>query len=108
MPKGVHGGMTPRDRSVAAPAGDATHPGYNQARTPSRIRTLRDVRLEKNVTIRQLERLSGVSRATISQIERGRMIASRTEAARIAEALGLEPGSLRTRTTLVLEEATSA
>jgi transcriptional regulator with XRE-family HTH domain len=71
--------------------------------SPVVARTLREIRLERDLSLRELAGLSGVSYAVISQIERGRMAATSEEAEAIADALGV--GALVTRTMLVHEES---
>lgn len=84
--------------------------GYNHAKAASRgrpiPRTLRDLRVARGLSIRALEDASGVNRAIISQIERGRLVATPEEARKLGDALSL-PGPLVTRTMLVHEEASA-
>jgi transcriptional regulator with XRE-family HTH domain len=67
----------------------------------TRPTTLYTLRQEAGLSIRALAALSGVDKAIISQVERGRLIALPAEADRIAAALGLPAGTLHTRMTLV-------
>ena len=64
------------------------------------LRTLRELRLELGLTLKQVQERTGLHKATLSQIERGRLVASPAEAQRIGDALGLQ---LETRTVLVYE-----
>lgn len=83
--------------------------GYNaprrRSRGPAAPRTLRDLRLAAGLSLRELEVRCRISRATISQIERGRLVATRAEADALAWALGLE-GEFVTRPLLVYEHVT--
>lgn len=80
--------------------------GYNHRRTRSRgpaaPQTLRDLRLAAGLSLRELEARCRISRATLSQIERGRLVATRAEADALAWALGLN-GEFVTRPLLVHE-----
>lgn len=85
--------------------------GYNNAQGHSRgrrvrfvPRTLRELRMARGITLRELAERSGVAAAIVSQVERGRLVATPGEAAALAVALGLEADGLVTRTMLVHEE----
>lgn len=64
------------------------------------LRTLRELRLELGLTLRQVQERTGLNKGTLSQIERGRLVASPNEALLISLALGFQ---LETRTLLVYE-----
>jgi transcriptional regulator with XRE-family HTH domain len=64
------------------------------------LRTLRELRLELGLTLKQVQERTGLHKATLSQIERGRLVASPHEATLISRALGFK---LETRTVLVFE-----
>lgn len=55
---------------------------------------LRRIRQEKELSIRQLEKISGVSRSEISAIENGRYLPNLEILNRLANALELEPKDL--------------
>jgi transcriptional regulator with XRE-family HTH domain len=78
------------------------------AATPNHRRpvphTLRELRTNRGWTLRELADRSGVLFSVISQIERGRIVATGEEAARLAAALELPAGALRLSATLVYEE----
>ncbi|RDI73284.1 helix-turn-helix domain-containing protein [Gaiella occulta] len=57
---------------------------------PPLLRTLREIRMGSRTTLRQLQDRTGINKGTLSQIERGRMVASPAELAAIADALGLD------------------
>lgn len=93
-------------------ASDQPQPVYknSQRQNPGRPgkpapRTLRELRTAAGITLAVLGELSGVHIATLSQIERGRVIARPEEAERIARALSLPPNALVTRSFLVQEAA---
>lgn len=67
---------------------------------PAVIFTLRQLR-EPKMTLRRLEAVTGIHRGTLSQIERGRVVASSEELGAIAEALALD--RLENRTVPVWE-----
>ena len=67
---------------------------------PAAIFTLRQLRQPK-MTLRQLEQATGIHRGTLSQIERGRIVASTSELQAIAQALALD--GLENRTVPILE-----
>jgi transcriptional regulator with XRE-family HTH domain len=85
---------------------DGKQDGYNRSRGRSPLRTLRELRLDRGLRLADLEAASEVHRALISQIERGRIVATAKEADQLGRALGLSPGSLRTYTVLATEETT--
>jgi transcriptional regulator with XRE-family HTH domain len=91
--------------SVGATTTGAGERGYNPPKRGSRVRSLRELRFEAGLSLRALAEASNVHRAILSQVERGRMVATTAEADRVADALGLPRGSLHTRTVLVHEEA---
>lgn len=55
---------------------------------------LRDVRVSKHISIRQLSRLSGVSCGHISEIETGKKMPTLDGVVRLALALGVRPAEL--------------
>jgi len=61
---------------------------HSRTHAPEALPTLRHVRLAASMTLKELARLSGIHKAIISQIERGRMNATRTEIEAFDEALG--------------------
>lgn len=64
------------------------------------LRTLRELRLELGLTLKQVQERTGLHKGTLSQIERGRIVASPDEARAISVALGFP---METRTVLVFE-----
>jgi transcriptional regulator with XRE-family HTH domain len=72
---------------------------------PLVARNLRELRLERGMSIRELAETSNVPKGLLSLIERGMLVADRRYADALAAALELEPGSLVTRTMLVHEES---
>ena len=74
-------------------------------RVPGPPHTLRELRLNAEMTLRDLAAASGLHKATISQIERGRLVATEQEADALAAALGHPAGALQTRPMLFLIEA---
>lgn len=56
---------------------------------PAALFTLRQLRQPK-MTLRQLQAATGINRGTLSQIERGRLVASTDELQAIAQALALD------------------
>lgn len=57
---------------------------------------LRDTRLDKRLTLHELEKLSGVNVRTISELELGQIKSpSYDSVMKLAQALGLEPSALR-------------
>lgn len=88
--------------TVARPA----NVGYNHRQgrpLKPRLRTMRDLRVAQNIDLRGLEERTGINRATLSQIERGRLSPTARETQLISEALGVE---LVLRLQLVHEETT--
>lgn len=67
-------------------------------------RSLRQLRLERGMSLRDLAEACGISRGMLSLVERGLLLTTRQEADAIAAVLELPDGSLVTRTLLVLEE----
>jgi transcriptional regulator with XRE-family HTH domain len=61
--------------------------GYNRARGPAALRTLRELRLERGLSLRALEELTGVNRGILSQLERGRLIPAGDVLERLADVL---------------------
>lgn len=55
--------------------------------TKPAIRTLRRLRIDAGYTLPQLADLAGIDRGTLSQLERGRMIANQRELDALGEAL---------------------
>ncbi len=85
-------------QSVTTPAGRAQRgAGYV-------LRSLRDLRHDANLGLRELARASGVSQADLSKIERGKQLATAGEIAALSSALGLASGRLEVRTILAIEE----
>lgn len=78
--------------------------GEAYARTRPTPRTLREIRKRAGLSLTALGEASGVSPAVLSQIERGRLVATTEEADRIALALKLPAGALVLRTTLIYDE----
>lgn len=68
------------------------------------LRTLRQLRLERGHSLRALAELSGVDKPTLSQIERGRLVANPQELAAIGKAIGAE--GLENRVVPCIEETT--
>lgn len=68
--------------------------------TPGRAvpRTLRELRIERGLSLRETAALTGLHRGVISQIERGRLVARADEMRALQEAIGLP---LETRVMLV-------
>ena len=56
--------------------------------------SLREARLARFLSIRDLARLAGVSPRTIVEAEAGRRVPYFVTARKIAEALGVEPGAI--------------
>ena len=63
----------------------------NRATLGRRIRT---IRIEKELTLKQIEAMVGISATHVSEIERGRTSPTVGALARIAEALGVRPSHL--------------
>ncbi|MDY4080140.1 MAG: helix-turn-helix transcriptional regulator [Candidatus Metalachnospira sp.] len=55
---------------------------------------LKEIRTKKNMTLIELEKLSGISRSTISRIERGKVSPTIYELECIAKALEINPYDL--------------
>jgi transcriptional regulator with XRE-family HTH domain len=72
---------------------------------PVVARTLRELRIERGMSLRQLGDRSGLNKGTISQIERGRLVATPREVIALEVGLGLPIASLTVKTMVVLEEA---
>lgn len=89
--------------SVGAGARAGGKRGYNAGRRPSSLRPLRELRIDHGLSLRALAAAAGIDRAIISQIERGRMVATIEEAAKLSTALGLEANQLRPVTLLATE-----
>lgn len=53
------------------------------------IRTLREIRRSAGLTLPTLAAETGISRGTLSHLERGRMIANQRELDRLSAALGI-------------------
>ena len=90
---------------AASPAVSPAPGGYNPSVGVSTLRPLRELRHDRGLSIRGLETAAGVNRAVISQIERGRLVATAEEADRLDAALDLPAGALRTYTVLATEQA---
>jgi len=73
-------------------------------RVPAPPRTLRELRLAAGHSLNSFALIAGVPKAVISQIERGRIVATTAEADALAAALGLDPGSLETKPFLVHQD----
>ncbi len=73
-------------------------------RVPPPPHMLRELRLIKGWSLNDLAARSGLHKAVISQIERGRMVATQAEADRRAQALGYPAGALQTKPMLFLVE----
>lgn len=56
---------------------------------PPVLFTMRQLRAQR-MTLRQLQAVTGINRGTLSQIERGRLVASSAELDAIADALALD------------------
>jgi len=83
---------------------EPTRPVRTTPAKPISLRTLREVREEAGVSIRDLEARSGVSRFILSNIERGRMAGTREELDAIAAALGMAAGAIEMRLLAVVPE----
>lgn len=77
---------------------------YNTRQRQAVLHTLRERRLEQRLSLKGLSERSGIARPIISQIERGRLVATDLEAHLLGDALGLPAGALRIRTVLAYEE----
>jgi transcriptional regulator with XRE-family HTH domain len=58
------------------------------------LRSLKRIREERGMTVRQLSAASGVSTDSLSDFEELRRMASRRTARKLAEALGVKPDDL--------------
>jgi predicted transcriptional regulator len=67
--------------------------------------TLRELRLRAGLSVRDLGELAGLHKGIVSQIERGRLVATQQEADKLALALGHPAGALQTKPMLFLVEA---
>lgn len=74
-------------------------------RVPGPPHTLRELRLQRGWSLNDLAQLCEIPKAIISQIERGRMVATAQEADRLAAVFGYPPGALQTKPMLFLIEA---
>jgi DNA-binding XRE family transcriptional regulator len=72
--------------------------------SPLVARTLRELRLDRGLSLRDLSELAGLNRATVSQIERGRLVATPAELSRLEAALDLPLATLNTKPMAVYEE----
>ena len=68
--------------------------GGNASGSPQAARTLRELRAERLLTIRDLARLAGVAPATLQDIEAGTLTPGPRVIRRVAAALDLEPGEI--------------
>jgi DNA-binding XRE family transcriptional regulator len=96
--------MTDESFQTAADTVLATHQAVTTrhgGRVPAPPRTLRELRLAAGISLRELAETSGLQKGTLSQIERGRIVATKTEADQLATALGLDPGALENATLLI-------
>lgn len=66
--------------------------------------TLRDLREGLGLSLRELERRSGINRALLSRFERGLASPRRHELLLLESGLGLRPGSLMPRVLVLLDE----
>jgi transcriptional regulator with XRE-family HTH domain len=62
---------------------------------------MRDLRVDQALDLRHLQQATGINRATLSQIERGRLSPTAHEITQISRALGVD---LHVRMQLVYEE----
>lgn len=81
---------------------DATNHSVTTRRGGAMLRTLRELRVEAGLSLQDLADASGVNKGTISQIERGRIVASPRELAAISSVLDRD---LEVRTLAIYEEA---
>lgn len=79
---------------TAATATVTTRPG-------AMLRTLRELRVEHSLSLSELAAATGINKGTLSQIERGRIVATPAELAAIGAVLGRV---LEVRTLAVHEE----
>ena len=56
------------------------------------MKTLKEWRNDRYLSVRELAELAGVTSATVSYIENGKTIPRQKSVRKIAEALGVEPG----------------
>jgi len=63
--------------------------GSNHSGRPSAARTLREIRLERGFSIREFAQVSGVSKGTVSLVERGRLIPTEAEQDAFERTLGV-------------------
>lgn len=68
------------------------------------VRTLRDVRLKAGIGLRELEQRTGINRAIISQVERGRLITKPADLQPIADVLGVTEIEFRTLAVCEVDE----
>ena len=69
-----------------------------------RVRTLRQARAERMLTVRALARAAGCSPHTVHQVETGRRVPQFATIRRLAEALGVQPAEIAEfRPALLLE-----
>ena len=73
------------------------------AKSKPPLKTLRELRLDYGVTLPELADEAGISKATLSMIERGRIVATPAELALLAGVLEVE---LENRMQVVAEVAT--
>lgn len=71
---------------------------------PAVARTLRELRLDAGLSLRELAERAQLNKAVVSQIERGRMVATPAELARLEAGLALPIATLTTKPMVVLEE----
>lgn len=67
------------------------------------LRTLRELRVDEHLSLAELAEKSGVNKGTLSQIERGRIVATPAELVSIGMVFGRQ---LEVRTLAVYEEPT--
>lgn len=67
-------------------------------------KTLRQVRLDRGLSLSGLEGKTGLNRGTLSQIERGVRVPSAVELARILDGLDLSPDRVRVAVVLLIQE----
>ena len=66
--------------------------------------TLRELRLRAGLSVRDLGEKADLHKGIVSQIERGRLVATQDEADKLAVALGYPAGALQTKPMLFLVE----
>lgn len=69
-------------------------------------RTLRELRLARRLSLRQLAEQAQVNHGALSQIERGRIVAQPHELRALERALRLPTGDLEVRVMVIREEPT--